>query len=97
MSFSLCNAAQTFQRFMDDILRGLDCCFAHLNDILVFSHSLDEHEQHLRALFKQLQRHEILINPEKSVSRASEVTFLGYKVFAECALPLEDRVAHLED
>jgi hypothetical protein len=28
MSFVLRNAAQTFQRFMDDILRGLDFCFA---------------------------------------------------------------------
>jgi hypothetical protein len=28
MSFGLRNAAQTFQRFIDDILRGLDFCFA---------------------------------------------------------------------
>jgi cytoskeleton-associated protein 5 len=28
MSFGLCNAIQTFQRFMDDILRRLDFCFA---------------------------------------------------------------------
>jgi hypothetical protein len=40
MSFGLRNAAQTFQRFMDDILRGLDFCFAYLDDILVFSRSL---------------------------------------------------------
>jgi hypothetical protein len=37
MSFGLSNAAQTFQRFMDDILRGLDFFFAYLDDILVFS------------------------------------------------------------
>jgi hypothetical protein len=28
MSFALRNATQTFQRFMEDILRGLDFCFA---------------------------------------------------------------------
>jgi hypothetical protein len=44
MSFGLRNAAQTFQRLMDDILRGLDFCFAYLDDILVFSRSLEEHE-----------------------------------------------------
>jgi hypothetical protein len=32
MSFGLRTAAQTFQRFMDDVLRGLDCCFAYLDD-----------------------------------------------------------------
>jgi hypothetical protein len=50
MSFCLCNAAQTFQRFMDDILREFDFYCAYLDDILVFSRSLEEHEQHLRAL-----------------------------------------------
>jgi hypothetical protein len=50
MSFGLHNAAQTFQRFRDDILRGLVFCFAYLDDILVFSRSLEEHEHHLRAL-----------------------------------------------
>jgi hypothetical protein len=36
MSFGLRNAAQIFQRFMEHILRGLDFCFAHLDDFLVF-------------------------------------------------------------
>jgi hypothetical protein len=51
MSFGPRNVAQTFQRFMDDILRGLDFCFAYLDNILVFSRSLEEHNRLLRALF----------------------------------------------
>jgi hypothetical protein len=47
MSFGLHNAAQMFQRFLCDILRRLDFSFAYLDDILVFSRSLREHEQHL--------------------------------------------------
>jgi hypothetical protein len=39
MSFGLRNAAQTFQRFMDNILRGLEFCFAYIDDILIFSHT----------------------------------------------------------
>ena len=34
MSFVLRNAAETFQRFMDEVLRDTDFCFAHLDDIL---------------------------------------------------------------
>jgi hypothetical protein len=97
MSFGLRNAAQTFQRFMEDILRGLDFCFAYLDDILVLSRSLEEHEHHLRALFNQLQRYGIIINPAKYVFRAPEVTFLGYKVSAKGSQPLEERVTHLQD
>jgi hypothetical protein len=68
-----------------------------MDDILVFSRSLKEHEKHLRAPFSQLQRYGIIINPTKSIFRAPEVTFLGYKVSAECSQPLEERVIHLQD
>jgi hypothetical protein len=77
MSFGLHNAAQTFQRLLDEILRGFDSCFSYIDDILVYSRSPEEHEQQLWALFKQLQAYEILPNPSKCVFRAAEVTFLG--------------------
>ncbi|XP_017795936.1 PREDICTED: uncharacterized protein LOC108577308 [Habropoda laboriosa] len=35
MPFGLRNAAQTSQRFIDEVLRGLDFCYAYLDDILV--------------------------------------------------------------
>jgi hypothetical protein len=54
MSFGQRNAAQPFQRFMDDILRGLDFCFAYVDDVLVFSRSFEDHERHLRAIFGRL-------------------------------------------
>ena len=42
MSFGLQNAAQTFQRFIDEVLRDMDFCY-----VLVASTSDEEHEQHL--------------------------------------------------
>jgi hypothetical protein len=82
MCFGLDNAAQTFHYLMDDILQGLDFCFSYFVDILVFSRSLEQHEQHLRALFDQLQRYGILTNQTKCVFRAPEASLLGYKVSA---------------
>jgi cleavage and polyadenylation specificity factor subunit 1 len=96
MSFGLRNAAQTFQRFMDEILRGFDFCFSYIDDILVYSRSPQEHEQHLRTLFKQLQAYGILLNPGKCVFRATEVTFLGYRISGKGSQPLPDRVADLQ-
>jgi hypothetical protein len=56
ISFGFRNPAQTFQRFMDEVLKGLDFCFcfAYLDDILVFSRTSEEHEQHLQTLFDRL-------------------------------------------
>jgi hypothetical protein len=53
-------------------------------------------KKHLRALFYQLPRYGILINPAKCVFLAPEVTFLGYKVSAEGSQTLEERVTHFQ-
>lgn len=47
MPFRLRNAAQTFQRFMDQVLRGLHFCYVYINDLLIASTSPDEHKKHL--------------------------------------------------
>ena len=42
ISFGLRNAAQTFQRLMDDIMRDFNFCFAYLDDILVYSQTPED-------------------------------------------------------
>ena len=96
MSFGLRNAAQTFQRFMDDNLKDLDFCFAYLDDILVFSYSPQEHYQHLRALFTTLRSYGILLNLCKCIFRVTEISFLGYKISSTGSQPLPERVADLQ-
>jgi hypothetical protein len=91
MSFGLRKAAQTFQLFMDDTLRGL----ASLDDIPIFSRSLEEHEHHLRVLFNHLRSNGIIMKPTKCVFRASDVTFHGYRISAEGSRPLHTLVADL--
>ena len=52
MPFGLHNAAQTFQRFMDEVLQGLDFAYAYIDDLLIASTSPEEHLQHLRAVLE---------------------------------------------
>lgn len=54
IQFGLRNAAQTFQRFMHDVLKGLDVCFPYIDDILIASNNANEHEHHLRKVFERL-------------------------------------------
>lgn len=92
MTFGLRNAGQTFQRFVDEMTRGLDFIYAYLDDFLVFSPDEISHKEHLRQLFERLRDYGMVINTSKCVFGASEVTFLGYKVSSAGIKPLESKV-----
>ena len=90
--FGLRNAAQTFQRFIDDVCRDLDFVFIFLDDILIASSSLDEHLQHLRSLFQRLSDHGLVINPAKCEFGKSEVNLLSHSISAAGIRPHITRV-----
>lgn len=65
MSFGLRNAAQSFQRFIDSILRDIDSCFGYIDDILVASETEDAHKADLLRVFKRLNDNGLVINVKK--------------------------------
>ena len=97
MPFGLKNAAQAFQRLMDGILRDIPFTFVYIDDILVASHSHEEHLEHLRQLFELLSANGLVINKTKCVFGVPELDFLGHRVTAQGIRPLPDRVAALQD
>lgn len=92
MTFGLCNAAQTMQRLLNEVLRGLDFVFGYLDDILVASTSEEEHLRHLRTVFERLSEHGLIINIEKCEFGKQELNFLGHKISAEGISPLAEKV-----
>ena len=97
MPFGLRNAAQTFQRFIDQVLQGLHFCYAYIDDLLIASTSTEEHNQHLHLVLERLQNHGILINPTKCVWGAAQLEFLGHHVDGQGIQPLEDKVRVIRD
>ena len=97
MPFGLKNAAQSFQRLMDGILRDVPFAFVYLDDILVASQSPQEHLQHLKQIFTLLSANGLIINKAKCVFGTDELDFLGHHVNAEGITPLSDRIASLQD
>ncbi|GFS90355.1 hypothetical protein TNCV_4096101 [Trichonephila clavipes] len=66
MSFGLRNAPSTFQRFINEVLFGLEFVFPYLDDILVASETEEEHKTHLKLVFDLLQKHGLRVNISKS-------------------------------
>ena len=97
MPFGLGNAAQTFQRFVDQIVRGLPFCFNYIDDLLIASPDPTSHLVHLRLLFERLAEHGMVIHPTKCQFAVSELDFLGHHVSAQGVTPLASNVAEIMD
>ena len=91
MPFGLRNAAQTFQRFIDQVLRGLPFCYAYIDDLLVASSSPEQHQEHLRQVLQRLSEYGMVINPSKCQFGTAELDFLGHRVNAQGIHPLEEK------
>ncbi|GBM57434.1 Retrovirus-related Pol polyprotein from transposon 17.6 [Araneus ventricosus] len=79
MPFGLRNAAQTFQRFLDDILRDLNC-LAYLDGILIASIDHASHYKDLEQVFQRLNEKGLVLNVEKCIFGADKLLFLGCEV-----------------
>ena len=83
MPFGLVNAPATFQRLMDSVLGGLmDKCVVYLDDILIFSETLDEHLESIRLVLDRLMEHKLYVKISKCAFVQEEITFLGHIVGA---------------
>ena len=89
MPFGLRNAAQTFQWLTDQVLQGLECCYAYINDRQ--SHSW--RSQATPVLSSQTPEQPwYSINPAKCVWGATELQFLEHLVNFQGIRPLEEKV-----
>lgn len=94
MPFGLKNAPATFQRVMDNILRGIqnEKCLTYLDDIIIFSTSLQEHLQSLKSVFQRLRESNFKIQLDKSEFLRKEVAYLGHIVTPEGVRPNPDKI-----
>ena len=97
MPFGLRNAAQSFQRFMDQVLRGLDFVFCYIDDLLIASSDIHKHMSLLHAVFSRLQDNGIAISLKKCPFNQFRLTFLGHSVSQDGLIPLSEKVRAIQD
>ena len=89
MPFGLCSASSTFQRCMELIFRGLQwkTLLIYLDDIIIFSTSVEEHFDRLGEVLKRLQEAGLKLKPKKCEFFKSELVFLGHLVGVDGVKP----------
>ncbi|GBM95404.1 Retrovirus-related Pol polyprotein from transposon opus [Araneus ventricosus] len=97
MQFGLCNASATFQRFIDEVTRGLPGVYAFVDDILIASKNHEDHYQYLKTLFSRLDEYGLCINVSKCIFATSTIDFLGFNLSENGIKPLPDKVKCILD
>lgn len=80
MPFGLRNAAPTFQRFMDFVLRGLPGVSVYIDDILITSDTFDEHLQRVEKVLRCLKDSGLRVNAGKSIWCQPQINYLGFQI-----------------
>lgn len=82
MPFGLKNSPSTFQRVVDNVMTGLqgEQCLVYMDDIIIYSSTLEEHLERLRNVFDRLRQSNFKIQPDKCEFLRKEVAYLGHLI-----------------
>lgn len=99
MPFGLRNAPSSFQRLMNEVLRKhLDIrCFVYLDDIIIFSKSLQDHINDVKLIFTELEKANLKIQPDKSEFLTKKVEFLGHVITTQGITPNPDKIISIQN
>ena len=81
MFFGLCNSPGTFQTFMDHIFSELKTkgwVVVYMDDILIFSMTLEAHQEAIREVLKILRENKLCLKPDKCEFHQNKIEFLGF-------------------
>ena len=99
MPFCLCNAPATFQCLMQNMLGELSLtfCIIHLNNVIVFGHTEEEHLQHLHIMFEWFCEFNLKLKLSKCSFFQLEIVYLAHHVSQEVIHPSRDNVCTVEE
>lgn len=98
MPFGLSNSPSTFQRLMSQVFRDdiFNILLVYLDDIIVFSSTMEEHISRLEQAFTKLRQHGLKLKAEKCLLFCQEVKFLGHVVSAKGVGTDPEKIAAVE-
>ena len=102
MPFGLKNSQATFQRAIDKVINNVHkavyfCVQAYVDNIIIFSETLEDHLLTLQAVLSELMQHNLSLRPDKCEFAQREIDFLGYHIGKGTIKPSEANIKELAD
>jgi hypothetical protein len=99
MPMGLSTAPFTFQKLMHKIFskENWQTCLIYLDDLCVFSRSLDEQVARLRTIFERIRDAGMKLSPDKCSFLKQEVSYLGYKITKDGTMTDNSKIEKIVD
>ena len=99
LPMGLCNAPPVFQRIMYELLvKGReDHCLVYIDDIIIFSKTIEEHRKHLDEILGILHRNQFQLSPKKCSIMKDRIDYLGHTVDGRGVKPLHENIKAIRD
>ena len=80
LPYGIKSAPEIFQKIMSEILDGLPGVILHMDDVLVFAETAEEHDKRVRSVLQRLLEKGMTLNKDKCAFSQTSVCFLGHVV-----------------
>lgn len=88
MPFGLVNVPGIFSQLIDIALQGLEkFTVAYLNDILIYSETLEDHLSHIKQACEKLRQHDLKLKLKKFSFLKDETKYLGFVIICDGVRP----------
>ncbi|XP_064470230.1 uncharacterized protein K02A2.6-like [Ornithodoros turicata] len=97
LPFGISCAPEHFQRMIHQLTGGLDGIVCHIDDILVWGKTREEHDNRLHEVLKRLKEKGLTLNRKKCVFAQETITFLGHVINRDGVTPDQSKIAAIVD
>jgi len=94
MPFGLKNAPSKFQNIMNDIFTPCtNFIIVYIDDVLVFSNTIDQHFKHLHIFISVMERNSLAASASKLLLFQTKIRFLGHNIYQGSITPIQRALA----
>jgi putative transposase len=97
MPFGVVNGPATFQSFMNQILGDTPNVLVYLDDILIYSHTKEEHEKDVKRVLQILRDNKLIAKKKKCEFFKNTLEFLGHTITPNGIVPNDAKIKAIID